>query len=103
MPIENLVPQVKMLVANGIAGLSYDKVSVVLIPVEASERTESPDPGFTAFMGAWVQRDSLPRIAWTFYILIAVVIAQATALGAILWRQSRRPYRLGRAIPVEAP
>ncbi len=103
MPVENLVPQVKMLVANGIAGLSYDKVSVVLIPVEASEKPETPDPGFTAFMGAWVQRDSLPRIAWTFYILIAVVIAQATALGAILWRQRRRPYRLGRAIPMEAP
>jgi len=36
-------------------------------------------------------------------MLIAVVIAQATALGAILWRQRRRPYRLGRAIPMEAP
>jgi type III secretion protein J len=95
MSVENLVPQVKMLVANGIAGLTYDKVSVVLVPVETNERTENPDPGFTSFMGAWVQRDSLPQIAWTFYILIAVIIAQAAALGTIVWRQRRRPYPLG--------
>ena len=37
MPVGNLVPQVKMLVANGVAGLSYDKVSVVLVPVDIAE------------------------------------------------------------------
>ena len=26
---------IKMLVANGVAGLSYDKVSVILVPVES--------------------------------------------------------------------
>jgi type III secretion protein J len=103
MSVENLVPQVKMLVANGIAGLSYDKVSVVLVPVDTNEKMENPDPGFTTFMGAWVQRDSLPQIAWTFYILIAVIIAQAAALTAFVWRRHRRPYRLGRALPVEVP
>jgi type III secretion protein J len=103
MSVENLVPQVKMLVANGIAGLSYDKVSVVLVPVDTNENMEHPDPGFTTFMGAWVQSDSLPQIAWTFYILIAVIIAQAAALAALVWRQHRRPYRLGRALPVEVP
>ena len=34
-PVGNLVPQVKMLVANGVAGLAYDKVSVVLVPVDS--------------------------------------------------------------------
>src|SRR4029078_13117125 len=37
MPVGNLVPQVKMLVANGVTGLSYDKVSVVLVPVEVQK------------------------------------------------------------------
>ena len=36
-----LVPQVKMLVANGIAGVSYDKVSVVLVPVDMQKANQA--------------------------------------------------------------
>ena len=32
-PIDKLSPQIKMLVANGIEGLVYDKVSVAMVPV----------------------------------------------------------------------
>ncbi|MCG2632872.1 MULTISPECIES: type III secretion system inner membrane ring lipoprotein SctJ [Bradyrhizobium] len=32
-----LLPQIKMLVANGIEGLSYDKVAVVFVPVERAQ------------------------------------------------------------------
>jgi type III secretion protein J len=76
--IDNLVPQVKMLVANGVAGLSYDKVSVVLAPVETSETAESSEPGYESFMGAWV-------------------------LAATILRQRQRPYPLGKALPVKSP
>lgn len=34
VPLDRLIPQIKMLVTNSIQGLSYDKVSVILFPVE---------------------------------------------------------------------
>lgn len=60
-PIAQLLPKIKMLVANSIEGLSYDKVSVILLPVPhppapklASEESASgwPWAGW-ALAGAW--------------------------------------------------
>jgi type III secretion protein J len=45
MPVGNLVPQVKMLVANGVAGLSYDKVSVVLVVFRCVDAARQPGAG----------------------------------------------------------
>lgn len=39
-----LLPQIKMLVANSIEGLSYDKVAVVFVPVERSGAAAEPRP-----------------------------------------------------------
>jgi type III secretion protein J len=33
VPLDDLLPQIKLLVANSIQGLSYDKVTVILVPV----------------------------------------------------------------------
>ncbi len=39
-----LLPQIKMLVANSIEGLSYDKVAVVFVPVERTQHDVSVAP-----------------------------------------------------------
>ena len=101
MSVGNLVPQVKMLVANGVAGLSYDKVSVVLVPVDAQKAGQSQDMEMVSFFGVWMQRDNLAQAMWMFFGLVALVVLLAGALGFVFFRQRGRVYALGspRAVP----
>jgi type III secretion protein J len=95
MPNKNILePQVKQLVANSVAGLSYDKIAVALNEVTTSEKTDSSDPGLESFLGVWVQRDSLSRVVTVFYGLVAMILALSGALGVIVWRQRQLPYPL---------
>ena len=93
--VGSLVPQVKMLVANGVAGLSYDKVSVVLVPVDAQAPTRRQDLEMVSFFGVWMQRDNLAQATWMFFGLVALVLVLAGGLGFVLYRQSGRVYALG--------
>jgi type III secretion protein J len=94
-PVGNLVPQVKMLVANGVAGLSYDKVSVVLVPVEAQKPIQGQDLEMVSFFGMWIQRDNLTQAWIMFFGLVVLVFLLAGALGFVLFRRSGRVYALG--------
>jgi len=94
-PVGNLVPQVKMLVANGVAGLSYDKVSVVLVPVDSQKASQGPDMEMVSFFGVWMQRDNLAQAMWMFFGLVAVVVLLAGALAFVVFRQRGRVYALG--------
>ena len=100
-PVGNLVPQVKMLVANGVAGLSYDKVSVVLVPVEPQRATQGQDLEMVSFFGLWIQRDNLTQATWMFFGLVALVVLLGGALGVVLFRRRGRVYSLdsSRAVP----
>ena len=100
-PIGDLVPQVKMLIANGISGLSYDKVSVALFPVESHEAVESDDPGLVSFLGLWIHRESVTRAAYLFYGLLGIALVLAAALGFVLWRQRQQFYVLPTAAQVK--
>jgi type III secretion protein J len=95
MPVGNLVPQVKMLVANGISGLSYDKVSVVLVPVDMQKANEGVDVELVSFLGMWVHRDNVAQMTWMLFGLGALVVGLAAGLGVVLFRRRRRVYALG--------
>jgi type III secretion protein J len=99
-PVASLVPQVKMLVANGVAGLSYDKVSVVLVPVDAQKPNQVQDLEMVSFFGLWMQRDNLGQAMWMFFGLVALVVLLAGGLGFVLYRRGGRVYALGSSRPV---
>lgn len=89
VPMNELVPQVKMLVSKGIAGLTYDNVSVTLIPVAATAPERVSEPGFTSFLGLWLHPDSVAAAMWLFYGMAAAIAALAARLAYLQWY--RRP------------
>jgi type III secretion protein J len=91
-PITDRIPQVKMLVANGISGLTYDKVSVSLVPVENTHEEEADD--LVLFWGLWIKKESIGWASWLLYGLIASVVGLAAALVYITVRSMRKVYKL---------
>jgi type III secretion protein J len=100
VPLSDRVPQIKMLIANGIAGLTYDKVSVSLVPAESAREEESDD--LVLFWGLWIKKESVAWANWLLYGLIGSVIGLASAVGYMLWRQMRKVYRLPVAADAKA-
>jgi type III secretion protein J len=105
-PIKDLVPQIRQLVANGVAGLSYDKVQVV--PVVAVERppvarndneTGQPAPGSLSR----VRRTSLFLADWPIYGIAGLGMALFTVLALVLLRRKPRVYQLDAADVVNFP
>lgn len=102
VPVNDLVPQVKLLVANGVAGLSYDKVSVILVPVPERTPTVRRDgeaePGLSAR-----RRDGIHIAGWPLYGLAAVAVTLVLALIVVLLRRRPRIYQLNAANVVKSP
>ncbi len=100
LQINNLIPQIKALVANSIAGLSYEKVSVV--PVAAPPRPQTPRSeaaSLTSFMGLWIHSASLTRAMWLIGLLAGTCVALLIALITILLRGRRRDFALRPLVP----
>ncbi len=53
LDINTLIPQIKTLVANGIAGLTYEKVSVIPVAAATTNPT-NPNTELTSFLGIWL-------------------------------------------------
>ncbi|TKT67107.1 type III secretion inner membrane ring lipoprotein SctJ [Rhizobium sp. LC145] len=94
LKIDPLIPQIKTLVANGIAGLSYDKVSVVPVAAPVTQPASATQP-MVAFLGLWMLETSVSRAMWIIGGLAFLVVALAGALAAVIWRQrGHRTYEL---------
>lgn len=97
--IGDLLPQVKLLVANGIAGLTYDKVSVVLVPVAERAARNNPET-----LRAASRHTGAFMADWPLYSLVAAaLIATVAALGLVALRRWPRSYPLDPADGVKAP
>ena len=94
--INDLIPRVKMLVANGVAGLSYDKVSVVNIAVPASEQDLGPvaEPPLRSVFGLWLHRDSVVRAEMMLYGLLALLLGLGAWAAYSAWDRRQRIYPL---------
>lgn len=77
------LPQIKLLVANAVAGVSYDKVSVVLMPVEVAR----PAPR-SALMRLV---DSEPSFPLTMVAVGGVVVLILGAVGGAVLRRHLAP------------
>lgn len=89
--LELVVPQIKQLVANGIEGLVYDKVSVALFPVDGAAVTAGGDRAYlTQVAGLWIHETSAAQARWLIGALAVASVLGLIAAGvfAWLWRRS---------------
>lgn len=85
--INQLIPQIKILVANGISGLNYDGVSVTAIKAQKVSDKAGAQPRLSSFMGLAMLEDDLPQARLLFggTLLLALVLA-----GVLGWQQWQR-------------
>jgi type III secretion protein J len=77
-----LMPQIKLLVADGVAGLSYDKVSVIMVPAALPADGAAPVADLQNVYGLWVYGGSAGTIR---AIAAALAGLLATAAAAGFW------------------
>lgn len=87
-----LLPQIKMLVANSIEGLSYDKVAVVFVPVERAQRELPPAPAAasvqpTKFISTPVLAVGVGAAGAAFGILFYLLLSTRGRRLAQAWRK----------------
>jgi type III secretory pathway lipoprotein EscJ len=83
-----------MVVANGISGLSYDKVFVALFPVKVQKQTPDAEHKMISVMGIWVQADSAGTLITLLLFFGAIVAVMGGSMFMLLRRQRKAVYQL---------
>lgn len=94
----DLVPQIKMLVANGVAGLSYDKVSVVMVAANLPADDAAPASDMQEVLGVWVDPGSAGIVRGVAALLAALAAGAVGALGWVGWRWRARVLGYGQRV-----
>ncbi|MGI9437694.1 MAG: type III secretion system inner membrane ring lipoprotein SctJ [Geminicoccaceae bacterium] len=89
-PLEKLGPQIKMLVANGIEGLVYDKVSVAMVPVSSPVQITDMSDDFVQVAGIWVHHTSGKAAK---ILISALVLALLISIGGNVYFYRQRYLR----------
>jgi type III secretion protein J len=87
--VNQLIPQIKTLVANGISGLGYDGVSVTAVMAAVSATKASTQPRLGSFLGLWMLEENVPRARLMLGGALLAVITLAGALFTQLWGRRR--------------
>jgi len=87
--VGSLLPQIKMLVAGGVAGLSYDKVDVILLPAALPPTTTQP-LDMEEVYGIWVYRGSARAVRLLLAATAFMVVALAGIGAHLAWHFRRR-------------
>ena len=88
--IDPLIPQIKTLVANGIAGLTYDGVSVTAIQAAKATASAPGQPRLTRFMGVWIAQDNLASARFLLGGGLLLVLGAAGWFGWQHWQRRQR-------------
>jgi len=87
--INQLIPQIKTLVANGISGLSYEGVSVTAVQAAVSTSSANRQPQLGSFMGLWMLEENLTQARWMFGGSLLLALALAAVLIGQRWSRHR--------------
>jgi type III secretion protein J len=82
------IPQIKTLVADSIAGLDYNRVSVVAVPAAVTQAAEPAAHSFR-FLGMDILVSSQHQAALVF-ALVGMLVAGLAVLTGFLWSRQRR-------------
>jgi type III secretion protein J len=81
---ESFVPQVKMLVADGVRGLDYSHVSVVMIPETAAAMN---GPRVVSVLGIWVVRGSVAAVEFILGFAALMAVGLVGLGSRMLWQR----------------
>ncbi|MQL47929.1 EscJ/YscJ/HrcJ family type III secretion inner membrane ring protein [Photorhabdus khanii] len=84
--LDTYIPQIKQLVNNSIEGLSYDRISVVLVPA-AGVRQVPLAPRYSTLFSIQVTEESQGRLIGILVLLLALLFI--SNLAQFLWHRSR--------------
>jgi type III secretion protein J len=86
LKIDDLVPKIKMMVANSVEGLSYDRVSVVLVPALLPSDPVSAAQAPQDVAGIWVYGTDAALLRIILAGAVGLVVALLSLCGWLVWK-----------------